>query len=231
MNVNDFNIEIPEGDKLTIIFDHQRSLMNKYHSIETKNVGYLVPSRPGKLGDHDGALDINDRSCQLQLKSFAWRITEELTEATVCLMRNMTENDETHFLEEIIDALHFSVEFCIMSGVHESVGTDEPVTLEHHFTVSDNNPLNLYDVESQELMRSIVYRSVEKLGEACNRLKLKPWKSTAIMTDVAAYQENVREYFQTFIDVCKASGFTAESATAMYLNKNAVNQFRIRTNY
>ena len=65
MNVNDFNIEIPEGDKLTIIFDHQRSLMNKYHPIETKNVGHFVPSAPGKTGDHDGALDINDRDCQL----------------------------------------------------------------------------------------------------------------------------------------------------------------------
>jgi dimeric dUTPase (all-alpha-NTP-PPase superfamily) len=229
LNVNDFNVEIPEGDKLTIIFDHQRVLMNKYHPIEQKNVGQRVPSSKGKLGEHDGALDINDRACQLQLKSFAWRITEELTEASLCLMRDMTENDETHYLEEVIDALHFSVEICLMSGVDE--GDDYSLTLEEYFTHSNNNPLNLYDVESQQLMRFTIYQAIERLGEAMNRLKLKPWKSTAILTDVLAYRRSIREYLQKFIDVCKASGFTADTAIAMYLNKNAVNQFRIRSNY
>src|ERR1700744_6362039 len=64
---------------------------------------------------HAGALNLNDRFSQLRLKDFAWRITEELAEATECF--NHKPFNRTHFLEELIDALHFSVELCCYSGI------------------------------------------------------------------------------------------------------------------
>lgn len=230
MNVNDFNIEIPVGEPLEIIFGHQRKLMNEYHAIEERNVQRRVPSRPGILGKHDGPLDIQDRFSQLHLKDFAWRITEELTEASLCLGPHMNEDDEVHYLEEIVDALHFSIEFCIMSGIAKDIDKDYAV-LDHLFRFADQYPLELRDLGSQDLMRSVIYKAIEKLGEACNRLKLKPWKSTGMLTDETLFRQSVEEYFLCFINVCKASGFTPRTLTAMYLNKNAVNQFRIRTNY
>lgn len=229
MNVKDFDIEIPPGDMMQTIFSHQRSLMDKYHSIEEKNVGQPVPSAPSQYGPHSGALDIQDRACQLHLKSFAWRITEELTEATLCL-DGTPHFDEVHYLEEIVDALHFSIELYAMSGCDTEgrIGVD---TLEFMFHASNVDPVDLRYNGGQEKMRSIVYTCIEKLGEGMNRLKLKPWKTTAQLTDIELYKGSITQFLLRFIDVAKASGFTARTLCAMYLNKNAVNQFRIRTNY
>lgn len=224
MNVNDFNVEIPPGDMLETIFSHQRQLMDRYHSIEEKNVGHLVPSTPCEYGPHCGPLDINDRASQLQMKSFAWRITEEITEATLAL----EEADKTHYLEELIDALHFSVELLIMSGLSNSalVPFGDRDGLEFLFMSS------AMDVtENRSELKYISYSAIEKLGEAMNRLKLKPWKTTALVTDEGLYKNSVRDFFFHLIDLLQASGFTSKSATAMYLNKNAVNQFRIESKY
>lgn len=220
MNVNDFDVKIPEGDKLGIIFSHQRELMNKYHPIETANVGHEVPSTSDEHGPHSGPLNLQDRASQLQLKSFAWRITEELTEATLAL----DEDNKTHYLEELIDALHFSVELCIMSGLKESdfahtVRLEDALENLFHLSPESGNP------------RIQAYYVIEQLGAAMNRLKLKPWKTTGMLTDVKAYTSDVIAFFHGLIVLLKGSGFTAHSATAMYLNKNAVNQFRIRSNY
>lgn len=233
MNVNDFSIEVPAGDMLVTIFDHQRTLMNKYHPVESKNVGHNIPSSAGKSGLHDGPLDINDRASQLQIKSFAWRITEEITEATLCF--TPTGVDETHYLEELVDALHFSVELLIMSGLTEEdlakpkYDNDRMAYLFDTATYQSAGDISTKGVQNS--LRNQAYYVVEKLGEAMNRLKLKPWKSTAILTDYPAYKLSMSQFFYEFIDLLVASGFNARSATAMYLNKNAVNQFRIRSNY
>jgi hypothetical protein len=223
MNVEDFQIPIPEGDMLETIFNHQRDLIDKYHLIETELVGHYVPSALVEVDGqikwhHAGALNIQDRYCQLRFKDFAWRITEELTEATLAL----GEENETHYLEELIDALHFSVELLIMCGMFP-VGQSEGDRFEAAFSNS------IYGKENSE--RWHVYRTIEKLGEAMNRLKLKPWKVTAMLTDEKAFMQSLAEFFAALIDLLKASGFTAKSATQMYLNKNAVNQFRIGSKY
>lgn len=212
--MNDFDIEVPPGDMLKTIFDHQRQLMIKYHPIETANVGHWIPSA------EYAPYDLQDRACQLQLKSFAWRITEELTEATLAL----DEKDRTHYLEELIDALHFSVELCIMSGVNwtdfESLSGNDTLTVIFA-------GLSIF----VDFKGPAVYAVIELLGSAMNRLKLKPWKTTGMLTDEKAYRDDIRDFLFRLIYLLKESGFTARTATAMYLNKNAVNQFRIRSNY
>ena len=45
MNAEDFQIEIPEGDMLQIIFDHQRDLIDKYHRYRD-SVSHSIPSAP-----------------------------------------------------------------------------------------------------------------------------------------------------------------------------------------
>lgn len=66
-------------------------------------------------------LDINSVIVQYRIKDFMWRITEELGEAANCLKNKPWKNthmlvDETHFLEEIVDAMHFFIELLIMIG-------------------------------------------------------------------------------------------------------------------
>lgn len=221
VNVKDFDIKVPEGDMLATIFNHQRGLMDKYHKIEMDNTGDNLAVCTVSL--ESCPLNLQDRTAQLQLKSFAWRITEELTEATLA----MDENDDTHYEEELIDALHFSVELVIMSGLSEAdFGTREHDAFETLFHSHISAPKT--DTES---LRGKTYFVIEMLGSAMNRLKLKPWKTTAMLTDEKAYRADIHAFFQFLVGLLKQSDFTARSATAMYLNKNAVNQFRIRSNY
>ena len=112
MNVNDADKEQVIGDQLEAIFTRQRELMEKYDDIERRN---------GSLQTGDVPVDLNDHRGQARLKDFAWRITEELGEAMNCLKnkpwkQTQMETDQTHYAEEIVDALHFFVELCILSG-------------------------------------------------------------------------------------------------------------------
>ena len=224
MNVKDFDIPIPEGDMLVTIFNRQRELMNTYHKIEENNVGHLLPYTSNEHGEYCGALNIDDRASQLRIKEFAWFITEELTEATLAL----AEEDRVHFEEELIDALHFSVEIMILSGIKPVYGTGDAFQKAFDSVLIEKRPAFL----SENLLIKIqTYQAIEKLGEAMNRLKLKSWKTTAMLTDREAYNVSISDFFKNFIALLKLSGFTARTATAMYLNKHAVNQFRQLSNY
>lgn len=112
MNVNDAEKEQVVGDKLEAIFQRQKELMEKYHKIEKAN---------GLLQTEFVPVNIDAAAGQARLKDFAWRITEELGEAMNCLKnkpwkQTQMETDRTHYEEEIIDAFHFFIELCILSG-------------------------------------------------------------------------------------------------------------------
>ena len=234
MNVDDFEVTLPKGDKLLLIFNHQRDLMEKYHYIEEVNVGHKVPSAPyghglegpGKTWKwlHAGGLDINDRAAQLRLKDFAWRITEEITEATEAL----EEKNRIHYLEELIDALHFSVELLCLCGISP----------ENFFAMrQDADLLDILFLEVEGgvdptvYLQTRAYDVIEALGKAMNMLKLKPWKTTAMITDMSRFKVTMISFFRLLIRLLHVSGFNSVSCAEMYLKKNAVNQFRQRSNY
>jgi hypothetical protein len=115
MNVEDIkDVDIPVGeDMLVSIFKKQKKLMEKYHHIEKNN---------GLLQTELCPVNIDDAKGQARLKDFAWRITEELGEAMNCLKnkpwkQTQMETDVTHYIEEVIDAFHFFIELCILSGM------------------------------------------------------------------------------------------------------------------
>lgn len=119
MNINNFpDIVLPDGDLLKHIFDRQKQLEEKYHDIESKNLGFDIP--------HIGELDINSYRGQHYLKDLAWRVTEELGEAMNCLKLKPWKStvqltDVDHYLEEIVDALHFFIMLMQFSGFdHET---------------------------------------------------------------------------------------------------------------
>lgn len=113
MNITDVKeIFGKEGDRLDLIFEAQKRLKQKYDKIEREK-GLFVPELP---------IDINNCLTQEYLKSQAYRIVSELVEATECLKNKAWKQTETfcdvdHFKEELSDALHFFIEFCIVVGI------------------------------------------------------------------------------------------------------------------
>jgi len=230
LNVRDFNIEIPRGDKLEIIFSHQHTLLERYHTIEVTNMGRPLPD-PNNI-------DLDNTQDQLRLKEFAWRITEELAEATECLIEDMEpEGDiQVHFLEELVDALHFSVEFDLMSKLLPREFLSHVPAYQHCQDTLDylyKSQLSHFngDIFIPARFRMYTWLCVEQLGKAMNTLKNKPWKSTHMNTDRAEYRKLVVDFNLHLFRLMWMAGFTPLSLTQMYLNKNAVNLFRIRSNY
>lgn len=224
MNVEDFDVEIPPGDMLETIFAHQHILMRRYHDVEQKNLGRELPD-PEEI-------DFDDQQCQLRLKEFAWRITEELAEATSCY------GEELHLMEEMVDALHFAVEFDLMCGLTaeqivppqtKPSGESEDL-LEAVFLRFPPIPKEVPMIDSVAL-HVLSWRVVEKLGVAMNCLKNKPWKTTHMATDKSNFLFEVIQFNHTLFALLSNVGFTAKTLTQVYLNKNAVNQFRIESQY
>lgn len=118
VNIQDVNGVVFEvEDMLKWIFDQQRRLLDKYRDIENSVLGFeLFPAElPVDLDTHAG---------QFLLKAAAYRVVEELSEATNCLKnkpwkQTQVVTDRDHFEEEVADAFHFFVEFCILAGIDE----------------------------------------------------------------------------------------------------------------
>lgn len=112
MNINDIETEAPtDGDKLENIFRRQQELEDKYGPIEARN-GLPRPT----------SRNLNDYARQRYLKDAAYRVVEELSEATNCLKNKPWKTspivtDEDHYFEEVADAFHFFIRFCIESGL------------------------------------------------------------------------------------------------------------------
>lgn len=103
--------ELDGRSMLQAIFEEQTALKRKYDKIEGDR-GFPIPTE----------VNLNDRHYQARLKEMAYRVTAELVEAVECLKnkswkKEEVETDVNHFHEEIADALHFFVEFCILADL------------------------------------------------------------------------------------------------------------------
>jgi len=100
-------------DKLDLIFARQRELLERFHQIEAQH---------GLLPDPKVPVDITTHQGQAVLRSRAWNMTEELAEA-MNELKNRPWKQKTYpvdleaFYEELVDALHFFVELCILAGL------------------------------------------------------------------------------------------------------------------
>ncbi len=117
MNIQDVKpVKVPEGVPLRDIFESQLKLMANYHDIEEESLGRELPKYPVNLDSYKG---------QERLKDLAFRVISEIIEATECLKNKpwkitAMETDVDHFYEEISDAFHFFIEFCITAGLTSS---------------------------------------------------------------------------------------------------------------
>jgi dimeric dUTPase (all-alpha-NTP-PPase superfamily) len=200
--------------------------MDKYHVLEQQNLGRVLPD-PHKI-------DLDAQEDQLRLKEFSWRVTEELAEATECVQCG-GKLDELHFLEEMIDALHFSVELFMMSGLTVNDLTTEPNRLTFLYELwEDSRVFPTASGNSRSFYNTIhikTWETVEILGTAMNCLKNKPWKTTHMVTDKAAFRHLMTRFMHSLLRLMWVSGFNPKTLTQLYLNKNAVNNFRLRSAY
>lgn len=101
-------------DMLATMFSAQRATMDRLWSKEIKNGS--VPVHPSQFGELD------ERNVQGRLHEGYGYLVRELSEA-MGLLKNkpwkdrMTPVDVGEFREEVADAFHFFIEFCIIAGM------------------------------------------------------------------------------------------------------------------
>lgn len=232
MNVNDMDLsedELKVPCKIKAIFDKQIELMSKYHTIEKRN-GLLQTDNP--------IVDLHDRFGQARLKDFAWRVTEELGEATEAL--EIHPEDETHFQEELIDALHFYVELCLISGMnYKDVVTffNSAAKLPTQAHSSDLMEGLYYEWKTEylnkgsQLVEEANYKVIQYLSNSMNCLKNKPWKESHMLTDLPKYYLNLYRGFEAMMQALFNAGMSQTEVYVMYCLKNKVNKFRQRSKY
>lgn len=207
MNILDVSEGVPKTtDFLGSMLARQEELMKKYQEIEIQN-GFFYPNWP---------FDLHSNVHQAKLKDFAWRVTEELAEATEAL----ATNDRVHFLEELSDAVHFLLELMVCSEVLPSM------SLQAYF-----NDAYAYAYTDEKFIRPRCFDVIEHLGLAMNCLKNKAWKNTHLMTDVTKYRSLIRQAWDRMIGLARQAGLNAEEFYVLYYKKSMVNQFRQRSNY
>lgn len=158
-------------------------------------------------------VNINSAEHQKLLKEFTFRGIEELAEAYEAI----EEKNIEHFIEEISDAIHFFTEVMIMVQIEP-----EKLTNIDNFKSHD---LALPNIETK--LWNITYC----FSISCNVLKCKPWKVSQVITDIDKYKRRLIVAYNTFMYILNLVGFSAEDILKIYLNKNSVNNFRIRSQY
>lgn len=208
MNITHAKHEDITGDKLEAIFNRQRELMDKYHHIE---------KRSGLMQTEDCPVDLNDKRGQARIKDFSWRVMEEVGEA----LDAIRQNDMEHYVEELIDGLHFLTELTILSGID----------------IDKLSPMNEGDKLESIIMfsyeadpQSLVVDLVENLGMMCNCLKNKAWKQTNMLTDKDNFYNKLVEVWKVYVSILSVD-LTPDEIVDIYLKKSQVNKFRQRSNY
>lgn len=201
-DIKDSEISVPDSafSCLTGIFARQEELHEKYKHVEHGN----------GLGLHlikDKKFSLDCPRCQYIIKDFAWRVTEELTEA----LEAHHDGNELHCVEEIIDALHFYTELLILCG----------------YDARDIDLSLLHGCDSESILMPIY-----PVGLACNLLKNKPWKNTHLITDEKRFKEFITIGYIDLLSLAISRGLDhIENVYMVYMKKNLVNKFRIESNY
>ena len=223
MNITHAVHEEVTGDRLQAIFTRQKELMAKYHHIEEAS---------GLLQTPDCPVNLDDKRGQARLKDFSWRITEEVGEA---LDAFYIENDNTHFVEELIDGLHFLTELTILAGrdwntiCQNAQYRDSEDQLEIIF----DNSLVAFSSPDEDIASfpGTITNFIRCLGMMCNCLKNKPWKQTQMETNRENFYQHLDQVWFAYCGILVLADLDPESTVDIYLKKSQVNKFRQRSNY
>jgi len=220
MNVKDIqeNLNLSTGDRVELMIAQQKHLMEQYHHIEAKF-----------RFTNQCPVDLDDSRGQLLLKDFAWRTTEEIAEALSALLDETDDSKVIHSQEEIADALHFLLEFTVLSGAEPylvlMMGPDDDLLDALFYGASDQ----IADKGVAIITESA--ETIRQLGMVCHTLKNKPWKQTHMLTDKIEFYSRLIQTLQQFCRMSYAFGMGPEELFQMYFRKAKVNEFRQRSKY
>ena len=185
-----------------ILMSEQRQAMKKWHPIEEAN---------NLLFDSSVPVDINSKLGQARLKDLAWRCIEELAEA-------MDENPGSKPMGvELIDCLHFIVEFCI-----SSLGLE--------FKDDMIKVLNDRFAHPTKSMSDSVIKFVHMMGRACNHLKNRAWKPERPEVDLESFKLQVLEAWLNFWHIIYHSDCfkNCDEVIEVFRDKAKINEQRIK---
>lgn len=221
MNITHAKSEKVEGDLFLSIFNRQQELMNKYHDIELKS---------GLMQTEDCPLNLDDKRAQARIKDFSWRVTEEIGEALDAINK---ENDLDHFIEELVDGLHFLTELSILVNFYPNDITDLTHGDYLKSLIEEVKGLKVYsNIDVKSVKRGLLLVNfIEDLGMMCNCLKNKAWKQTQMKTNKDNFYIHLKKVWRDYFAILLTEDLTAEEITDYYLKKSQVNKFRQRSNY
>lgn len=219
--VSALEIENPESipkDILGAIFEEQAKLAEKYKRIE--GMGNLLETTETNMQTKTG---------QVWLKDFIYRAIEEVGESFEVIKDmeregghwdNLNPDLKIHYAEEIIDALHFFVELCIIAGIPRDY-------------FSEIGALGLQDKFNfmPVAFRVRHWHFVEEMTLAGNCLRNKKWKQTDVLTDEKKFKRYLFNSLDALFRILRTVGYTDKDIYVLYFKKNAVNQFRQTSKY
>jgi len=211
---------------LEALFEKQQTLVDKYIDIE--EMGDLMDKTSTNLDTLEG---------QIWLKDFIYRAIEEVGESfevirdelikqssehgvvSENIWRKINDKLKIHYSEEIIDALHFFIELCIIVGYKASDFDDISKYGINHNTLGYN------DFEQRH------WRFVESMTLAGNCLRNKKWKKSHVLTDRNKFKRYIDEALNNLLTIVKSVGLNDSDIYNLYFKKHQVNQFRQRSKY
>jgi hypothetical protein len=198
---------------LSEIFQYQRQLMERFHTIEVINV--YGRSRLPLYVDQAPILDSVE--VQLRIKEEMGRIVEEVGEAYDSI------SDKSKYQEEVADAFHFLVELFLILKVDSSSfdSTADRDPLEHAFALVEET-----GEDDGHYAEAWMY-FISDLMRAANFLKNRPWKATHRVTDYFGFFRQVHFLLYSFARACASTGITREILYEQYKRKAAINRERI----
>lgn len=196
------------SNSLEEIFNHQATLTKKFHGIVSEK-GLLVHSYhiPMSPSTWEGSLLLH--------QTLHW-FNLEIGEA-------LYASDLSHRPEEIIDALHFLVEFCLICGIKPAdllvEETEYPLA---YILQASTDDIFIFDDSDSNLRFTIL--AALRVAEV---LKNKPWKQSLREIDRKAFLERVRGIWYWWGASARTAGLTSEDVYSRYLQKNEENHRRI----
>lgn len=215
VSVNEIkNVENIPDNILKEMFTKQKELAMKY--VEIEGMGNLFEKTNTNVDTLEG---------QIWLKDFLYRTIEEVGESFEVILLNQHWNnipdiDKIHYAEELIDALHFFLELCLIAGYN----FDNFKQISEYGIVR-NTELNMRAFKVRH------WNIVQNLTLAGNKLRNKKWKQTQVLTDRKIFFHYLEQAFDELIRALRTVGLTDEDIYNLYFKKNQVNKFRQRSQY
>jgi dUTPase len=206
-------------DRLSEIFKRQREYLATLEPIYRAN-GDTIHSFPMPWM-------LDNRKAQEEFRLLAWRMTEEIVEATELHYECVDHYDDyfEKFKEEIADAFHFFVELCLATGTTVEILNQEfiseaysPDSLTAVFTFCSSG-------DKWTIPQGWAYVTY-KLGIAMHKLRQRPWRTDNRPTNKDQFYASMTATFLTFISACKRSGIDADALYDAYFAKSKINYER-----